>query len=72
VQPGFRPATKPVSTLDFAFTAIIEIEAQGAGSQYAATVLHADVEARERHAAMGFQEGWGKALDQLVAYMKSL
>lgn len=72
MQPGFRPAAKPVSTLDFAFTGIIEIEAQGAGSKYTATVLHAAAEARERHAAMGFQAGWGKALDQLVAYMKKL
>ena len=72
VQPGFRPAAKPVSTVDFPFTGIIEMEAQGAGSRYTATVLHADAEARDRHAAMGFQEGWGKALDQLVAYMKTL
>lgn len=72
VQPGFRPAAKPVSALDFAFTGIIEIEAQGAGSKYTATVLHADVESRNRHAAMGFEAGWGKALDQLVAYMKAL
>lgn len=72
LQPGFRPAAKPVSTLDFAFTGIIEIGAQDAGSRYTATVLHADTESRDRHAAMGFEQGWGKALDQLVAYMKAL
>jgi uncharacterized protein YndB with AHSA1/START domain len=72
VQPGFRPAARPASVADFPFTAVIEIEAQDAGSKYTATVMHADVEARDRHAAMGFQEGWGKALDQLVAYMKTL
>lgn len=72
LQPGYRPAAKPASTLDFAFTGIIEIEPQGNGSKYTATVLHADAEARDRHAAMGFEDGWGKALDQLVAYMKSL
>ena len=25
---------------------------------------------RKRHAEMGFADGWGKALDQLVAHMK--
>lgn len=72
VQPGFRPAARPASALDFPFTGIIEVEPQGAGSKYTATVLHADTEARDRHAAMGFEAGWGKALDQLVAYMKAL
>ncbi|MGH8588953.1 MAG: SRPBCC domain-containing protein, partial [Gammaproteobacteria bacterium] len=34
---------------------------------YTALVLHGDEEARKEHEAMGFHEGWGKALDQLVA-----
>lgn len=38
--------------------------------KYTATLLHAAAEAHDHHAAMGFQDGWGKALDQLVAYMK--
>jgi len=30
-----------------------------------------DPEGRARHGAMGFVDGWGKALDQLIAHMKS-
>ena len=41
----------------------------GAGTHYTAMARHLDAGATERHAAMGFQEGWGKALDQLVALM---
>jgi uncharacterized protein YndB with AHSA1/START domain len=38
------------------------------GTRYTATVIHADEDGCKKHAAMGFREGWGKALDQLVAY----
>jgi hypothetical protein len=29
--------------------------------------MHGDEDACKRHEQMGFREGWGKALDQLVA-----
>lgn len=32
--------------------------------------MHTDPESREKHAAMGFHDGWGKALDQLVEHVK--
>ena len=49
-------------------TAIIAIEptADG-GTKYTATVLHGDPDARAKHEAMGFHQGWGTAFDQLVA-----
>jgi uncharacterized protein YndB with AHSA1/START domain len=31
-----------------------------------------DEAARKRHEEMGFHQGWGKALDQLVALVKSI
>jgi uncharacterized protein YndB with AHSA1/START domain len=34
--------------------------------------MHRDEEGRKRHEDMGFHEGWGKALDQLVAYTKKM
>ena len=40
------------------------------GTRYHAVARHADAETCQRHAAMGFHEGWGKALDQLVAMVK--
>ena len=71
VVPGFRPARPIGSTsVDFAFTGIIALEALATKTRYTATVLHADAEACKRHEAMGFHHGWGAALDQLVAHMQ--
>ncbi|MCX5658790.1 MAG: SRPBCC family protein [Planctomycetota bacterium] len=64
--PGFRPSGKPF------MTGIIELEPKGKGTRYTATVLHADAETRAKHEAMGFRDGWGKALDQLVEYSKKM
>ncbi len=40
------------------------------GTKYTAIVLHADESSRAKHEAMGFHEGWGTALDQLVEHVK--
>ena len=66
--PGFRPA---VPSGEFAFTAFIDLEPTGTGTRYRATVKHADRAGRETHEQMGFEAGWGAALDQLVALMSS-
>jgi len=66
--PGFRPVAKPIAgaTEPFAFTATIALEDAGAGTRYTARVMHGTAAERARHAEMGFSDGWGKALDQLV------
>lgn len=70
---GFRPAqldaSHPCDT--FFMTAIIALEPQGQGTRYTALVIHGDEESCNKHREMGFEEGWGKALDQLIACMKS-
>lgn len=66
LTPGWRPAALPF------FTAIIELEPDGDGTIYRATALHRDDADRAKHAAMGFHDGWGKALDQLVAHARTL
>lgn len=67
--PGFRPApATSQGSLDFFFTASIQLATHGKGTRYTATVRHGEEAARKQHADMGFKEGWGKALDQLVAY----
>jgi uncharacterized protein YndB with AHSA1/START domain len=66
--PGYRPAPSG----DLPFTAIITMEDQGAGTRYVATALHQDEAGRDKHKAMGFYEGWGKALDQLVALVQGM
>jgi uncharacterized protein YndB with AHSA1/START domain len=73
--PGFRPASSSVkadSTVDFLFTAMIELKSLANGTQYTATVIHADEAGCKQHAEMGFHEGWGKALDQLVELAKKM
>ncbi|MGE0298901.1 SRPBCC family protein [Pseudonocardia sp.] len=68
--PGFRPAQAEEG--GFPFTAVVDIAPDGDGTRYTATALHADPAARKTHEGMGFHEGWGAALDQLVALAKTL
>ena len=76
--PGYQP--NPVEEGGFHFTGILEFEpiaggAMGAaggtgatgGTLYRATGRHATRADADQHAAMGFEVGWGLALDQLVA-----
>jgi len=66
LQPGYRPAPEPF------MSAMILLEPAGTGTRYTAIVKHADAATREKHEEMGFSEGWGTALDQLVAVAKEL
>jgi uncharacterized protein YndB with AHSA1/START domain len=75
--PGFRPAGAPPAAEatacgHFAFTAVVSLEPSGSGTKYTALVMHADEAGRSEHEKMGFSDGWGKALDQLVAMAKQL
>lgn len=54
------------------FTAVILLEPHGAGTKYTAIAIHADEDAAKGHADMGFHDGWGKALDQLVTLAKTM
>jgi uncharacterized protein YndB with AHSA1/START domain len=67
LEPGFRPAPDTGDGVGFVFTAIVEFEPAPEGALYRATVCHRTPADRERHAAMGFTEGWSAALAQLVA-----
>jgi uncharacterized protein YndB with AHSA1/START domain len=48
-------------------TGIWEIEPDGDGTRYRGTARHWTTEALEKHRAMGFEQGWGAAADQLKA-----
>lgn len=70
--PGFRPAAAPAeasSTVDFAFTGQLTFTDVAEGTHYHAVARHRSGADRDTHAAMGFTDGWGIALDQLVALM---
>jgi len=71
LKPGYRPADAPVSGAGMMFTAMIVIEPAGRGTKYTALCLHKNEADRNTHDKMGFYEGWGTCLDQLVALAKS-
>ena len=62
--PGYRPAPKPF------FTAALLLAPNGTGTRYTAIAMHSDEAGSKKHADMGFEQGWGTVLDQLVAYIK--
>lgn len=64
--PGYRPSENPF------FTAVVTIQPEGAGTRYKAIAIHRDEAGRKQHEEMGFHEGWGQVLDQLVAYAKTM
>lgn len=67
--PGFRPNKAPAGVP--LFTARIEMQSRGAArTHYRVIAIHADAEGAKAHAAMGFQQGWGAALDQMVALIR--
>jgi uncharacterized protein YndB with AHSA1/START domain len=74
LAPGYRPSGRPDddSCAAFAFTAVISLQAHGTGVKYSALVIHGNEEDRRKHEDMGFHEGWGKALDQLVAVARTM
>jgi uncharacterized protein YndB with AHSA1/START domain len=69
LKPGYRPQNPPDMPL---FTAVILLEPHGAGTKYTAIAIHGDEEVAKKHAKMGFHDGWGKALDQLVTLAKQM
>jgi uncharacterized protein YndB with AHSA1/START domain len=73
LQPGFRPAAAPVgSGPHFHMTGVIQLESHGTGTKYTAMSLHNTPDERAQHDAMGFEQGWGTCLDQLVAFIKAM
>lgn len=64
---GWKPAADPF------MTAIIDLaDTDDGGTPYTATARHRNPETAEQHKAMGFYDGWGTVVDQLVEYIKGL
>jgi uncharacterized protein YndB with AHSA1/START domain len=70
LAPGYRPITLQPEQLTM--TCILTLEPHGKGTKYTAVAMHKDEADVKRHEDMGFHSGWGKALDQLVEYVKGL
>lgn len=62
---GFRPSASPF------FTAVLDLKKNGNGTRYKAVAIHGDEDARKKHEEMGFQDGWGTVLTQLVEYIQA-
>ena len=56
---AWEPSEKPF------MTTIVTFAGEAGGTRYTACARHWTVDDREAHEKMGFQEGWGKATDQL-------
>ena len=75
--PGYRPSATAILGAGEGevgpFTAVITIEPHaGGGTRYVAMAIHRDEAARVAHEKLGFHDGWGKALDQLVELARTM
>lgn len=62
---GWRPA--PSSFI----TAEITLQSVDGGTQYAARVMHSDRAQRDKHAELGFYDGWGTVIGQLAKFVET-
>jgi uncharacterized protein YndB with AHSA1/START domain len=76
LEPGFRPTRRTTDNAAgggvSAFTAVITLATHGKGTKYTALAMHRSEAERKSHEEMGFHDGWGKALDQLVELVGSM
>jgi uncharacterized protein YndB with AHSA1/START domain len=76
LEAGFRPARAAADNMPggglTAFTAVITLAAAGKGTRYTALAMHKTEAERKAHEEMGFHDGWGKALDQLVEVVRGM
>ena len=73
--PGYRPRSREEPAKEnnaLLFSAVITLEPHDGGTKYRALVIHADPADAAKHGGMGFHQGWGAALDQLVALAKRM
>lgn len=62
---GWRPSPRPF------ITAILTLSDVPEGTRYAAHVMHADTATRDRHDAMGFENGWGTVVAQMARMVEA-
>lgn len=63
--PNYRPKGEGF------MTAILYLEDAGEGTKYTAIAIHKDPEDKKKHEAMGFYDGWGTVVEQMVEYIKT-
>jgi uncharacterized protein YndB with AHSA1/START domain len=63
--PGYRPSEKPY------FSAVLELSPIPGGTRYRAIAIHGTPENRKSHEEMGFHDGWGTVVTQMVEHIKA-
>lgn len=70
---GYRPSSGGAPGADdLVMTATILLQKHGKGTKYTAIAQHRNEPDTKKHADMGFHDGWGTVLDQLVALAKKM
>lgn len=72
LETNYRPSSTQNTCFDGHFTAFVLMEPHGNGTRYTVIARHATEAAAKSHQEIGFADGWGTALDQLVEHMQSL
>ena len=79
IEPGERLIWTSALTKDYRpqqsgmpFTVVLELAANASGGcRYRVIAVHEDPAGARQHAAMGFHEGWGVVVDQIVEHLQS-
>lgn len=71
LEKDYRPNVMPNTCIDGRFTAFLMLEPHKGGTKYTVIARHGDEASMKSHKERGFDDGWGTALTQLVAYVKS-
>jgi uncharacterized protein YndB with AHSA1/START domain len=66
LRAGYIPTGEPFMVAEVTF------EDEGGKTRYTAKARHWTADAKARHEAMGFHQGWGQCADQLEALAKTL
>ena len=71
MEAGYRPATASDDNPIGFFTAIVMLESTATGTRYSVIARHSSAASAEAHQQMGFEGGWGTALEQMVSLIKT-
>jgi len=64
---GYRPVEESMP-----FTAIVELQPNATGGcTYRAIAIHRDPAGMKQHEEMGFHDGWGTVVDQMVEHLQT-
>lgn len=64
---NYRPQSGPMP-----FTAMLELRPNDSGGcHYRAIAIHQDTAGAQQHSEMGFHEGWGTVVEQMVEHIQA-